>query len=125
MVAELATGHSRGNRDCLLARLAGQQKDAADHFLGFGKGTVDDAGCPVAHLDACAARSSFSDWLKVSRPRAFSVSLKLTMLSYKRAALGLGAGPTLTRGFDDQQHVAHRTASLEYPLYQSMTRIRP
>ena len=45
-------GALAGNRDRLFPCVAIEQKETADHFLGFGEGTVEQRGFAVAQTDA-------------------------------------------------------------------------
>jgi hypothetical protein len=42
----------RGNRNRFFTCAATEQKEAADHFLGFRKGTIEDARLAVLDPDA-------------------------------------------------------------------------
>jgi len=71
----------RGNGDGFLTRLAVDEEEAADHFLGLGEGAVDHVGAAAAHFDRAASEWDFNDSLASSRPRALRSFPKRTMRS--------------------------------------------
>ena len=96
-----------GQRQRFLARVAIQQEEAADHFLGLGEGAVDHAALAVAHAQPHALGVGFQRFGALQQAalvQAFGIA--------QHGAIGLAAlfgralGALADR-FDDQEQIGH------------------
>jgi hypothetical protein len=106
-VAHSAAGQRRGDVDRFIEAAAVDQEEAADHFLGLGKGAVEQLGLALAHLHAHRAG------LRGQRLHREQLALVAQLLAEAlHAGIGLapfgrGARAPLPGRLDDQEHVGH------------------